>query len=147
MLERLFTVEEANRTLARIRPLLEEVVQVRQQIGSLVRQLHRIHREIHSEGRPPDPDLRDRLEARLARLAAADARITALADRIQAEGVVLKDLKQGIVDFPAVLDRRPVYLCYLLGEEEVGWWHDVEEGFSGRRRLSQRQHREETGLF
>jgi len=144
VLERLFTVEEANRTLVRIRPLLEEVVRLRRRSEGLVRQLHRLHREIHSEVRPPAADLRERLEDRLARLSAADERISELSDRLRAEGVVLKDPRRGLVDFPAVLDRQPVYLCYLLGEEEVGWWHGVEEGFQGRRRLSPRQEREET---
>ncbi len=144
MLERLFTVEEANRTLTRVRPLLEEIVRLRRQLEGLIRQMHRLHREVHSEGRPPGPNLRERLEDRLARLSTAEERLSELADRLQAEGVVLKDPRRGLVDFPAVLDRQPVYLCYLLGEEEVGWWHGVEEGFQGRRRLSRRQEREET---
>ncbi len=146
MLQRLFTVDEANRALERIRPILVELVGLRRRLDGLIREMHRIHREVHSEGTHPGPDLRERLEAGLAGLSALDTRMKELASRIQAEGAVLKDLKRGVVDFPAVLERQPVYLCYLLGEDEVSWWHEVEEGFQGRRPLPARQNRGETGL-
>lgn len=146
VLQRLFTVDEANRALVRIRPILVELVGLRRRLDSLIRELHRIHREVHSEGTHPGPDLRQRLETGLTGLSALDTRMKQLASKIQAEGAVLKDLKRGIVDFPAVIERQPVYLCYLLGEDEVSWWHGVEEGFQGRRPLPTRQNREETGL-
>ena len=53
----------------------------------------------------------------------------------QATGVVLRDLDRGLVDFPAVLEGREVYLCWELGEDEVGYWHDLDSGFGGRQPL------------
>ena len=50
--------------------------------------------------------------------------------------VVVRDLERGLVDFPAVIDGREVYLCWLLDEPAVGHWHAVEAGFAGRRPLA-----------
>ena len=133
--QRLFTVEEANRYLDRVRPVLEDLVHARSKLDSLLREVRRLHREVHADGVLPRPDLKQRLEARLARLAELESRLQDLGKRLEDDGVVLKDLALGIVDFPAVLDRQPVYLCYRLGEDRVGHWHGVEEGFSGRRSL------------
>lgn len=135
MLQRLFTVEDANRTLDRIRPLLKELIRARHQMGALLRDMHRIHREVHSEGGQAGPDLRERLEKGLSRLAYLDTRIKHLVAEIQGHGAVVKDLDMGVVDFPAVIDRHAAYLCYVLGEDEVCHWHNVEEGFGGRRPL------------
>ena len=43
---------------------------------------------------------------------------------------------EGLVDFPAVMDGREVYLCWRLGEAEVGHWHELDAGFRGRRPLT-----------
>ncbi len=50
-------------------------------------------------------------------------------------GVLVKDLDQGLCDFPHQRDGRMVYLCWKLDEEEVTWWHDVDAGFAGRQPL------------
>jgi hypothetical protein len=53
-------------------------------------------------------------------------------------GVVVKDLDQGLLDFPAVLEGRAVLLCWKMGEKEIGFWHPAEEGFAGRKPLDMR---------
>lgn len=55
--------------------------------------------------------------------------------RLQDAEVVLRDLDRGLVDFPALRDDREVYLCWLEGEDEIGYWHDLEAGFAGREPL------------
>ena len=55
--------------------------------------------------------------------------------QLQDAEVVLRDLDRGLVDFPALRDGREVYLCWLEGEEEIGYWHDLEAGFAGREPL------------
>jgi hypothetical protein len=59
---------------------------------------------------------------------------TVLLELRQAE-VVLRDLDRGLVDFPALRDGREVYLCWEEGEDEIGFWHEPEAGFAGRRPL------------
>jgi hypothetical protein len=49
--------------------------------------------------------------------------------------IVVRDVERGLVDFPAVIDGREVYLCWLLDEPSVGHWHGIESGFAGRRPL------------
>jgi hypothetical protein len=49
--------------------------------------------------------------------------------------VVLRDLQRGLVDFPAMRDGHEVYLCWEEGEDEIGYWHDLEAGYGGRRPL------------
>ena len=55
--------------------------------------------------------------------------------RLQEADVVLRDLDRGLVDFPSIRDDREVYLCWLEGEDEIGYWHDLEAGFAGREPL------------
>ncbi len=55
--------------------------------------------------------------------------------RIHALGCVLKDINQGLVDFPSRREGRQVFLCWKHGEEQVGFWHDAESGFAGRQPL------------
>ena len=50
-------------------------------------------------------------------------------------GIELKDIEQGLVDFPALREDREVYLCWQLGEEEVAFWHEITSGFAGRQPL------------
>ncbi|MBV9050147.1 MAG: DUF2203 domain-containing protein [Solirubrobacterales bacterium] len=54
---------------------------------------------------------------------------------LDAVDVVLRDVDRGLVDFPAIRDGEEVYLCWLLEEDEIGFWHDPDAGFAGRRPL------------
>ena len=57
---------------------------------------------------------------------------------LEADGIVLRDVAQGLVDFPARAPAgRGYWLCWLVGEPEVAWWHWPEDGFAGRRPLSE----------
>jgi hypothetical protein len=49
--------------------------------------------------------------------------------------IVLRDLDRGLIDFPAIRDGEEVYLCWLEGEDEIGFWHEPEAGFAGRQPL------------
>ena len=53
-------------------------------------------------------------------------------------GVQVKDLEQGLLDFPCVIDGKTVLLCWKLGEKEIGYWHTEEDGFAGRKPLDER---------
>ena len=53
-------------------------------------------------------------------------------------GVQVKDMAQGLLDFPCVLDGKTVLLCWKLGEKEIGYWHTEEDGFAGRKPLDGR---------
>jgi hypothetical protein len=57
-------------------------------------------------------------------------------EQLERLDLVVRDLERGLVDFPALIDGREVYLCWLLDEPAVGHWHGVESGFAGRRPLA-----------
>ncbi len=54
---------------------------------------------------------------------------------LAARGVVLRDPETGLVDFPGTREGRPVFLCWRLGEDRVGFWHEADAGFLGRKPL------------
>jgi len=64
-------------------------------------------------------------------------------EEIQQTGCVVKDLDTGLVDFPSLRGGEKVYLCWKLGEERIGYWHGIEEGFAGRKPLDDPQPEEE----
>ena len=52
-----------------------------------------------------------------------------------ARDIVLRDLDRGLVDFPALRDEEEVYLCWVDGEPGIGYWHELDAGYAGRRPL------------
>jgi hypothetical protein len=62
-------------------------------------------------------------------MAAAVARIDSL-------GIALRDIERGLIDFPALVSGRQVWLCWELGEERIEFWHELETGFGSRRPLA-----------
>lgn len=50
-------------------------------------------------------------------------------------GIETKSVTEGLVDFPAIMEGRKVYLCWKLGEPEVAYWHELDAGFRGRQPL------------
>jgi hypothetical protein len=57
--------------------------------------------------------------------------VTALDER----EIVLRDLERGLVDFPSLRDGREVYLCWVDGEADIGFWHELDAGYRGRQPL------------
>jgi hypothetical protein len=60
-----------------------------------------------------------------------------IVQEIESLGVLVKDFRTGLVDFPHELDGRIVYLCWKPDEDEIGWWHEVDTGFAGRHPLGE----------
>jgi hypothetical protein len=68
---------------------------------------------------------------------AAAARLSVIVDQVQDTGCLVKDLDEGLVDFPSLLEGEEIYLCWKLGEERIEFWHGIEEGFAGRKPLDE----------
>jgi len=58
-------------------------------------------------------------------------------ERLAALGCEVKDLEQGLIDFHAMREGREVYLCWRNGEDDIRFWHEIDTGFAGRRRLEE----------
>jgi hypothetical protein len=54
---------------------------------------------------------------------------------LQESGIVIRDIDRGLLDFPALIDGREVYLCWELDEDGVNHWHDLDSGYGGREPL------------
>jgi len=117
----LFTVQRARAEVARLRPVLDEIVAVRADLVELTAAL--------TEDGPATP------LGGLPEQKAAEARLNELVAEVQAAGVELKGIAPLLVDFPADLDGVPVLLCWLEGDAELDWYHRTDLGFAGRRRL------------
>jgi len=72
-------------------------------------------------------------EARGDDYAAAAAELSDAVDRLLELGVEVKDADVGLVDFPSRREGEDVLLCWQAGEDAVEYWHDLEEGYAGRK--------------
>jgi hypothetical protein len=110
MARRYFTPEEANALLAEVR----------------------LAGRIAGNGGDFDPQEPRTVEEELEREAQA---VASSVERLEQLGVLVKDLDRGLVDFPALHGGEEVLLCWQVGEDEVAYWHGLDEGFAGRKPL------------
>lgn len=127
-----FTPEEANAALEHVRPLVEQLVADRREHAAALEQQEELERKIKGNGGGIPPA---ELAAATAAVNAIARRLARLVDEISQHGAQVKDLDSGLVDFPALHRGETVLLCWRLGEDEIGWWHRLEDGFAGRRPL------------
>jgi hypothetical protein len=126
---RLFTVDEANKTLPLVRRIVEDVVRQHRHWRERILELDLVA----SSSRPEES--RGRAEE-LERDAQDLAReIDSYQRELEELGIQLKDRRMGLVDFPSEIAGRRVLLCWRLGEGEVQFWHDEDAGYAGRQPL------------
>ncbi len=122
MPQRYFTLEEANAALNTIRPLMDEVQQIR---GRILAQRPEIWPAMaRSVGNGGSPEL--------SRLVVEFDRLDHIVRKILETGARIKDINTGLLDFPAWRNEHEVYLCWKAGEAEIRFWHEVDAGFAGR---------------
>ncbi|HEY4485095.1 MAG TPA: DUF2203 domain-containing protein [Nitrospiria bacterium] len=123
--ERIFTLGEANNLVPDLESQLREVQQIRRLILKIREDIQKAREHLASNGgSPKGPSYLKGLEFIMKRV-----------ERIQQMGILIKDLEKGLCDFPFMLDGRMVYLCWKLGEPEIGWWHETDTGYSNRKPL------------
>jgi hypothetical protein len=131
-MKRYFTAAEASEALEQVRPLAERLVAHRQALVEAQAHHGEALSRIAGDGGGIQP-------SELAQLAAAVEREAAEIGRciegIHARGAQVKDLDRGLIDFPALRAGEEVCLCWQVGEEEIAYWHGLEEGFAGRKPL------------
>jgi hypothetical protein len=122
--ERHFTAEEANRLLPQIEPVLRALREARDRLTDA--ELH----EALSTAAPANGGGEPGRQVGQAFL-----HVREMLAELAGLGLVVRDIDRGLVDFPAIVDGREVYLCWQLDEDEVAYWHDLESGFGGRQPL------------
>jgi len=123
---KLFTVDEANEMLPRIRMKLQ-----------MIRELHTGLNEYKEQAKSAAA-ASDRGGGMIGGSAYVKTlyEIGKLTTEITDTGVQVKDYSRGLIDFPSVREGRIVLLCWQLGEpDEIEWWHEIEDGFAGRQQL------------
>lgn len=128
---RYFSLEEANRALVRVTPLLTRLkglhtaaVPLKTRVDALWRRLEggeRVLEDIATLQRQLDAQAKE---------------IAQILHNLERIGCLLRDAQIGLVDFPARASDTEFYLCWHLGEDAVGAWHGMHEGFSSRKPLS-----------
>lgn len=125
MEKRFFTVNEANELIPFLSDRLTRIRRTHGELGELSAREPLDPEEITLRGGTP-------VHGRyLSLVSSLHSDVTEICSR----GCQLKDLESGLIDFPTIWEGREVYLCWKLGETRVGFWHEVEAGFSGRQAL------------
>jgi hypothetical protein len=128
---RFYGIDEATERLAELRPLLEELRADRAQIAEAQAELQR------ARGGNGSSEHAQELARQEAEIRETVRRMQRAVAQIDGWDVMLRDIASGLIDFPALANGRPIWLCWRLGEEEIGWWHEVDVGFEERRPLAE----------
>jgi hypothetical protein len=128
--KRRFSLEQANKTLPLVSRIVGDIVRVHKDATGLQGQLERLANQ--SKNRP---QVEKQLETSLERL-------HGLVDELSEVGCEMKDYQIGLVDFVGRHQSRDVYLCWKLGENKIGYWHELDAGFAGRQPVSTLDERE-----
>ncbi len=141
MAEKYFDRQQAEELLPAIGQFLEEARKQKQALDSITADISNASLRIMMLGGslPPFAELNHK-KAQREKIA---EQLSRTVDEIQQTGCVVKDLDTGLVDFPSLRRGEKVYLCWKLGEERIGYWHGIEEGFAGRKPLDDVQPEEE----
>lgn len=139
---RFFDLDDANQALPELRTILETLRDERSQLIELRDEFARqTARETAAHGAVPadhpddtSPAAEERRRLRLRMQGVIDQMQAGVA-RIDELGVTLREIETGLIDFPALVNGRQVWLCWRLGEGKIDSWHELADGFGGRRAL------------
>ena len=132
--KRYFSVDEANELIPELELRFSKVMQLRAQ-------LRVSYQELEKQGESPTAQTLERTDGEpeqvrtRGRFRGLMETLTEELHAIEATGVSVKDLDIGLCDFLGSREGRDVWLCWQYGEKRVGFWHDLDTGFSGRQPL------------
>ncbi|MGE0192401.1 MAG: DUF2203 domain-containing protein [Planctomycetota bacterium] len=132
---KIFTSEEANRMLPLVARIADDIVRTYRQVHDALRQLD-ASKQAASEAHGAEAiRLESEIRAHDARVAELLDRFQGLIEEIEALGGTVKDYERGAVDFYGELDGEIVYLSWSPGDEQIAFWHPLEDGAEERRPL------------
>ena len=138
MKQKFYTVEEANQTLPLVRAIVSDIVTLYQDVHERRERLARIRQIPGAEHRDEGNVYSDEVGEIQKELEKDILKLESYVEELKELGVVLKDAVAGLIDFWTVIDGREAFLCWKLGEEEIGYWHELDDGFQGRQSLLER---------
>ena len=122
MEKRFFTVEEARQLLPSLKELMGQVMVISHRLEEYRDVVQQFADSASSNTGGPEGT------AYLDIVISLQSCLT----QLQETGCVLKSLQDGLIDFPHLKQGREIYLCWKFGEEDIRFWHEVDEGFAGR---------------
>jgi hypothetical protein len=130
--KKFFTVAEANACLPLIRAIVRDVIALARDLRERHERLNKVRgKERGSMGDAYNEEIQQ-VEAEFER---DQERMQEYEQELKELGVELKEYFTGLIDFPCWMNGREVYLCWRMGEAEVGHWHELDAGFAGRKKL------------
>jgi len=133
---KLFSLTEAERLRTQVEPILIEAMESRRKLGEVEEHLNALAERIQRSGGllvSYEKTARMRLDRNRS-----EETVRSALEQIQSTGCVVKDLDIGLLDFPARINNREVYLCWRLGEDRIRFYHGQDEGFSARKPIDPR---------
>jgi hypothetical protein len=127
-----FTAAEANAMLPLVRAIVGDITELARNLQERHDRLARVRRHEHLSMTEAYQEELRQVQAEFER---DQERMREFEHELKGLGIELKDYHTGLIDFPSWMDNREVYLCWRLGEPEVGHWHELDAGFAGRQRL------------
>jgi len=128
---RFYDIDAANARISELRPVLEMLRADRDAVAEVNAELRHLRETNGSSQHAEDVAAKER---RLRELVRSMEHAVA---QIEAWSVTLREIGTGLVDFPALVAGRPIWLCWRLGEERIGFWHEHDRGFSDRKPLAE----------
>jgi len=128
---RYFTLQQAEQALPEVESAIREAVALKSKYEQAEEEWQKFSRRVTMMG-GMQVDHSRFADGRNLRESIAQ-RLKETIEKIQDEGVLIKDLDVGLIDFPTLFHGEEVYLCWKLGEKGISFWHGVEEGFRGRK--------------
>jgi hypothetical protein len=119
-----YTIEQARELLPQVREWLSELTRLRAQVSKLEKRIEHILAAGNDAGGESVNELIRGLWA-----------LQRILRNFQQREIQLKDVERGLVDFPAILGGREVFLCWEQDEEDIEYWHDLDAGYAGREKL------------
>ncbi len=131
---RMFTLEEAQHLLPVLESLLRKAMACKNEIARVAEEFRGVAGHVLATG-GCELDVVG-LSRRKALRDKAFQQLEDVRGEIDAMGVQLKDLDIGLLDFPCAVDGETILLCWKLGEERIAHWHGLEEGYAGRKPIT-----------
>ena len=118
-----FTLDMANKTLPLVRRIVEDIVHTHDHALDLLAKSESVKDSVKQS-------------ATQKQLDSSMDRLQSLVRELSDIGCELKDYKTGLIDFLGQHQGREVHLCWKLGEDKIGYWHELNDGFAGRKPIS-----------
>jgi hypothetical protein len=119
-----YTRDEARELLPKVREWLAQLHQLRPKISQQDQRIGQLLKAGNDLGGPMINDW--------IRLLAQTKKVL---DQFRQREIQVKDVERGLIDFPAIIGGREVFLCWEQDEEDIEFWHDIDTGYAGRERL------------